>query len=85
MTDFPSQQVEPQSEYSLPYPLHHKSLDKTPLPEMATKPKETDYQPADEGSTTSEVTFTSTESSFSRDSYDPLSDLNGYLKMRDQL
>jgi hypothetical protein len=73
-------------ENSLPFPLIHKKLDRTPLT-LPRFTKDHNYIP-DETQTASESSLTSSESdcsSFSRSSYDPLENLEEYLKMRDQL
>jgi hypothetical protein len=74
-------------ENSLPFPLTHKLLDRTPLnlPRFTTNDR--NYVP-DEALTASESSLASSDgenSSFSRSSYDPLENLEEYLKMRDQL
>lgn len=75
-------------ENSLPFPLIHKGLDRTPLtlPRLTTI-KDHNYIPG-ETQTASDSSLASSEtdySSFSRSSYDPLENLEEYLKMRDQL
>jgi hypothetical protein len=75
-------------ENSLPFPLPIKALDRTPLnlPRFHSN-NDQNYVP-DEALTASESSFGSsdaTSSSFSRNSYDPLENLEEYLKMRDQL
>jgi hypothetical protein len=75
-------------DYSLPFPLIHKQLDRTPLnlPRLTSK-NDGNYIP-DDALTVSESSFSSSDvntSAFSRSSYDPLENLEEYLKMRDKL
>ena len=77
-----------QEEYSLPFPLVHKQLDRTPLniPRL-TSNNDRNYVP-EEALTASESSFNSSDANtsvFSRSSYDPLENLEEYLKMRDKL
>lgn len=73
-------------ENSLPFPLTHKVLDRTPLNIPSIAINDHNYVP-DEALTVSESSLASSDgnSSFSRSSYDPLENLEEYLKMRDKL
>ena len=73
-------------ENSLPFPLIHKALNRTPLALSNLATKDRNYAP-EETQTASESSFASESdySSFSRSSYDPLENLEEYLKMRDRL
>jgi hypothetical protein len=78
---------EESNSYSQPYPLVHKTLDTSPLnlPKFPSA-KDRDYVPGDNlTATQSSIDESSYQTSFSRSSYDPLENLEDYLKMRDQL
>ena len=73
-------------ELSLPATLRHRQLDRARLRPRATR-GDRDYRP--EASQTQSLSSDSgsfaEESSFSRSSYDPLENIEEYLRMRDQL
>lgn len=76
----------PQQELSLPPTLTHRPLDRAPLL-LKSSYKDRDYQP--DASQTQSLSSASEsleqESSFSRSSYDPLENMEEYLRMRDKL
>lgn len=75
----------PDTEHSLPSRLAHKPLDRAPF---ALKDKERDREYLPDASHTqsrSSASQSEEESSFSRSSYDPLENMEEYLRMRDKL
>lgn len=85
----PWKRIQEQEEYSLPYPLTHKPLNRSqlpPLPVNRQNQHEQDYVP-EEALTASESSLEQSNSfsTFSRSSYDPLENMEEYLRMRDQL
>lgn len=83
-----SRQTQPGNENSLPCRLVHKELDRMPFAlKGLSKNKDHDYLP-DESNTQSHSSVSGSygwESSSSRSSYDPLENMEEYLKIRDKL
>ena len=63
MPCFPNREVQPEPDYSLPYPLVHKELDISPFmikqPKVIVKENDRDYVPSEDDNLSSENTITS--------------------------
>lgn len=83
-----SRQTQPDNDHSLPCRLVHKQLDRTPFALKGfSKDNDRDYLP-DQSQTQSHSSASESfeqESSFSHSSYDPLENMEEYLRMRDKL
>ena len=82
MPSFASSSPSDQEDYSLPYPLVHKPLDMSPLEIKSKKLQDNNYEPSEDYTQSS---WTTSQTSSAQSSYDPLANLEEYLKVRDQL